>query len=207
MKTGFLKFFLPLVLLCGCAPPSDPDAAFFLARAPADPELRIADAYKWLFHAARGGEHAVDNQTAVRLWLDREWETLGPPFPEEPLWTPLTADGRIGRLNLRPYKAQGGSRDALLAPFFAGAESFDADPARFRAAWRALGRALQAQPAGFLTYSEWQRLDAEMRMRGYPACHHSPEYEQARQPAYRVLPAATALPLLENAGFSRAEPP
>ena len=112
---------------------------------------------------------------------------------------PLTLDGRIGRLNLRPYRAQGGAPDALLAAFLADAKSFDASPARLRAAWRALGRDLKKQPVGHLTWAEWQRLDREMRARDYPANHHSPEYERARQPAYRVLTGAAARRLLEPA--------
>ena len=192
-----LRALLPLLLLAACARAPDPDAEFFLARARSDPDLRIEDAYKWLFHAARGGEHAVASETAVRLWLDREWETLGPPQSGEPLWTPLTADGRVGRLNLRPYKAQGGSREALLAAFLAGAEAFDADPARFRRAWHALGRELKQRPVGRLTADEWRRFDRARRAEKYPAIHHSPEYEQARRPAYRVLPAAQARPLLD----------
>jgi hypothetical protein len=185
-------------LLVSCSSAPDPDAEFFLAQAAADPELRIADAYKWLFHAARGGEHAIQNEFAVRQWLDREWETLGPPQPGEPLWLPLAADGGVGRLNLRPYRAQGGAPEPLLAAFLAGAQSFDADPARFRAAWRALGRALKSRPQGHLTYFEWKRLDREMRAKDYPAVHHSPEYEQARQPAYRVLPVAEARKLMDS---------
>ena len=198
MKNGFLKFILPWALLGACARAPDPAAAYFLAHARGDSELRIADAYKWLFHATRGGEHAVENETAVRLWLDREWQTLGPPQPGEPLWTPLTADGRIGRLNLRPYRAQGGDPAALLAAFLAGAEAFAADPARFRRAWNALGRELEQQPVGHLTAAEWHRFDREMRARGYPACHHSPEYETARQPAYRVLTAVEARKLMDG---------
>ena len=56
----------------------------------------------------------------------------------------------------------------------------------------------QKEAIGHLTHAEWQRLDREMRVQDYPACHHSPEYEQARHPAYRVLPAAEARPLLES---------
>ena len=191
-----LWWLLPL-FLAGCARAPDPEAEFFLAQAPADPELRIADAYKWLFHAARGGEHAIQNEFAARKWLDQEWAVLGPPQPGEEIWTPLTADGRIGRLNLRPYKASGGLPEPLLAAFLAGAESFDADSARFREAWRGLGRALRKQAVGHLTYAEWQRLDHEMQARDYPALHHSPEYEQARRPAYRVLTAAEARTLMD----------
>lgn len=200
MKTGFLKLFLPWAFLCACARAPNPDAAFFLAQARADPDLRIEDAYKFLFHATRGGEHAVENEAAVRRWLDREWQTLGPPPPGEPLWTPLTADGRIGRLNLRPYQALGGNPAALHAAFVAGARAYDADPARFRKSWQALGRELQKQPVGHLTRAEWQRLDRALRAQRYPAIHHSPGYEQARAPAYRVLPAAQARLLLEPLG-------
>ncbi|NCD22567.1 MAG: hypothetical protein EOL90_06480 [Spartobacteria bacterium] len=197
MKTGFLKFILPLAFWGSCATAPNPDAAFFLAQARGEPEVRMADAYKWLVHATRGGEHAVENETAVRLWLDREWQTLGPPQPGEALWTSLTADGRIGRLNLRPYRARGGSIEALHAAFLAGAQAFDADPARFRRAWRALGRALEKQSVGHLTAAEWHRFDRKMRGLNYPACHHSPEYEQARAPAYRVLPREQAQRLLQ----------
>jgi len=187
---------LPLAFLLFFSAP-DPDAAFFLAQARAEPEVRVADAYKWLVHATRGGEHALASAFAARQWLDREWAALGPPQPDEPLWVPLAADGRIGRLNLRPYRAQGGAPEPLFAAFLASAESFDASPARFRAAWKALGRALKQNPQGHLTYSDWRRLDREMRAQGYPALHHSPEYEQARHPAYRVLTAMEARKLAD----------
>ena len=196
MTTGFLKLILPWAFLCSCAAAPDPDADYFLAQARADPELRIADAYKWLFHAARGGEHAIADEAAARQWLENEWATLGPPRPDEPLWVPLVPDGRIGRLNLRPYRARGGTPAPLLAAFLASAESFDASPARFRAAWQSLGRSLNRNPVGQLTYSEWRRLDREMRAQDYPARHHSAAYEQARQPAYRVLTAAEARKLM-----------
>ena len=201
-----LRALFPLLLLAACARAPDPDAAFFLEQARGDPEIRIADAYKWLFHATRGGEHAVASEFAVRKWLETEWATLGPPQPDEPLWTPLAADGRIGRLNLRPYRARGGAPEPLLAAFLAGAKAFDADPARFRRVWRALGRELENRPVGHLTADEWRRFDREMRARDYPASHHSPEYEQARSPAYRVLPAAQARPLIEALGSCENQP-
>ena len=193
-----MKFpWLVPLFLVSCSSAPDPDAAFFLAQARAEPEVRVADAYKWLVHATRGGEHAVASAFAARQWLDQEWASLGPPQPDEPLWVPLADDGRIGRLNLRPYRAQGGAPEPLLAAFLASAESFDASPARFRAAWKALGRALKQNPQGYLTYSDWRRLDREMRAQGYPALHHSPEYEQARHPAYRVLTAMEARKLAD----------
>jgi len=194
-----MKRLLPVLLLSlSCARAPDPTAAYFLAGAASDPDLRIEDAGKWLFHATRGGEHAVENETAARLWLENEWKSLGPPLPDEPLWVPLDPEGRIGRLNLRPYRARGGSPEALHKAFITGARAFDASPARFRRAWNALGRALKSRPVGHLTYAEWRRLDRDWRADGYPAIHHSPEYIRARRPAYRVLPAAQAQPLLDS---------
>ena len=107
-----------------CAPAQDELTAYFLAHGAQDPAVAAEDAYKYLYHAARGGEHALADETAAGLWLAREWATLGPPQPREELWEPLTADGRIGRLHLRPYKAQGGNKEALLEAFLAGARDF-----------------------------------------------------------------------------------
>ena len=181
-----------------CAPAQDELTAYFLAHGAQDPAVAAEDAYKYLYHAARGGEHALADETAAGLWLAREWATLGPPQPGEELWEPLTADGRIGRLHLRPYKAQGGNKEALLDAFLAGARDFDGHAGSFRQAWRALGRVLQAQPVGQLTFAEWQRVDRAMKSKGYPAAHHSVGYTEARAPAYRVLPAAQARRLLEQ---------
>ena len=162
-------------------------------RADAD-ALGVEDAYKWLFHAARGGEHAVTDASGPQAWLDREWETLGKPRPGERLIDPLRPDGAIVRLNLRPYRAAGGGKDALLAAFVASAREFRADPAAFAAAWRALGAALPP----YLARAEWERLDREASGGGYPAVHHSPAYQRARRPAYRVLTGARADRLREE---------
>ena len=197
MKSAFLKPILLSLLLCACSRSPNPDAVFFLVQARSDPELRVEDAYKWLVHATRGGEHAVENEFAVRQWLDQEWASLGPPLPGEPLWISLSPDGRIGRLNLRPFRAQGGSPDALLAAFILGAQSFDASPSRFLAAWKALGRSLRNESVGHLSFADWRRLDRLMRAKNYPAIHHSPAYAAARSPAYRVLPLPQAQPLLD----------
>ena len=189
---------LPLAFLFIFSSAPNPDAKFFLEQARTEPATRIEDAYKWLLHATRGSEHAIADEAGARKALDEEWATLGPPQPGEPLWVPLAPKGRFGRLNLRPYRAQGGEPKPLLDAFLASAKSYDASPARFLKAWKGLGRALQKDPQGHLTYSEWKRLDRTVRPRGYPAGHHSPEFEQARHPAYRVLTAEKAGKLMDT---------
>lgn len=192
-----MKFF-SLAFLFLFSGASNPETDWFLEQARSEPEVRMEDAYKWLHQATRGGEHAIISEIAVRRWLTEEWATLEDPFPGEPLWVPLRSDERIGRLNLRPYRARGGLEEPLLSAFIASAASFKSDPADFKAAWKALGRTLKKHPQGRLTVDDWKRLDALARQDDYGARHHSPAYTEARRPAYRVLTAEQAEKLIRT---------
>ena len=160
----------------------------------ANPAVRADDAYKWLFQATRGGEHAIDREGALS-WLQDEWKTLTPPRAGEREWEPLTADGAIGRLNLRPYRARGGDMRALGEAFVRSAKSFKEDRDGFLVEWRALGDRLQGGAMGALTRAEWDRVDAVAKAGFYGAMHHSPSYERDRAPAYRVLTRTDAMAL------------
>lgn len=170
---------------------------FAMAGWRSDPAVRVEDAYKWLYQAALGGEHAIAEETGPRRWLDEEWAGLGEPREGEPLAQALRPDGSVLRINLRPFKAAGGQRERLLRAFVESARAFRGDRALFLAAWSELGRRLraggEAQPAG-LRFADWQALDEAARAEGYPAVHHSPSYEQAHAPAYRVVLARVWLP-------------
>lgn len=172
--------------------------SFALGALADDPETRIEDAYKWLFQAACGGEHAVPDDEAARAWLAKEWALLGETAPEEPLLVPLRPDGAVVRLNLRPFRDRGGRADDLLEAFLKGARTFDADRGLFRESWISFGEELAARPLGPLNRKEWERLDTAMRAKGYPAVHHSGEFARLRRPAYRVLPADEAARLLRG---------
>jgi hypothetical protein len=151
------------------------------------PEMRVEDAYKWLFHATLGGEHAVTSEEGPRRWLAREWKTLEKPGPHEREVVPLTPDRKLVRINLRPYRARGGDPEMLLAVFVASARGFHADRTRFSQAWQSLGVRLRSSPIGRLRYAEWLRVDRGCRRLGYPAIDHSTEYERSYRPAYRVV--------------------
>lgn len=153
----------------------------------ADPETLIEDAYKWLFQAANGGEHAVPDEESARTWLEREWASLGPTSPGELLVVPLRPDGVVVRLNLRPYRDRGGRPGDLLDAFLQSARALEPDPGLFRESWSAFGERIASQPLGPLNGAAWQRLDTAMRAKGYPAVHHSRTYASVRRPAYRVL--------------------
>lgn len=168
-----------------------------------DPSAGVEDAYKWLFQAARGGEHAAPSEDAARKWLETEWAALGAPLPEEPLVVPLRPDGTVVRLNLRPFMAAGGDREALLRAFLESARSFVPDPGLFVAAWRAFGRGLVVDEAGGMGAPAFEELDRSSEKAGWPARHHSPGYAEACRPAYRVLTGSEAERLVGAGGGAR----
>jgi len=148
--------------------------------------MEIEDAYKWLFHATQGGEHAVTDDSGPRAWMDGEWRTLT-GGRAEPLVQKLTPDGRLVRINLRPYKASGGDKEMILSVFVASARQFRARRQVFVREWQGLGDLLKRRAISRITYSDWARLDREAKPRGYPAWGHSDTYERIYRPAYRVV--------------------
>ena len=165
----------------------------------ADPAIEMRDAYKWLYQATHGGEHAAPSRAAAEQWLLREWEELGAPLPDEPLVEPLGTSS-IVRVNLRPYRLAGGDRSALLSAFLSSAAAFRPDRSAFERMWLALGERLRQNTLGQLTRAGWEQLDAETRPHGYPAVHHSDTYARTRRPAYRVLTAEQARTLVAALG-------
>jgi hypothetical protein len=93
---------------------------------------------------------------------------------------PLPPDGRFVRVHLRPYLARGGDAGALVAAFIRTANAARGDTAQFRCAELALA-GVGVEAAGYF---------AARRGAGFPAVHHSPAYEAAHGPAYRVVEQA-----------------
>jgi hypothetical protein len=187
---------LGFAILIVCAPIALLD--FAIPKWKADKNVRIDDAYKYLYQATRGGEHAAPNREMARKWLESEWASLGKPEANEPLWEPLCKDGPIGRLNLRVFKAKRGKMDDLLDAFLASSREYKETGTGFIDTWNELGKRLKRRPIGSLTYEEWSRFDAEMKAKNYPAVHHSKEFEEAHRPAYRILTRAQARPLVAD---------
>ncbi|MCU1265252.1 MAG: hypothetical protein JWM21_1570 [Acidobacteria bacterium] len=196
-----------LLLLCSLG--QQPELADFARdKLQGDDSVRVEDAYKWLHQATRGNAHAITDEKTVREELQREWGSLGQPLPDEKLWEPLRQDEKVGRFNLRPFRARGGKLEDLLAAFLQSAKDFPGDQtgkgfmvddeAAFHIAWNTLGMSLDRKPVGNLNWPEWRRLDEETDPKKYPAIHHSVTYEKKHQPAYRLLTHDEAEKLIKS---------
>ena len=175
-----------------------PTFEFALSNWQATPKMQMEDAYKWLFHACQGAEHAVPDPDTPRQWLSDEWKTLGPVPFREPLWIPLRTDGQLGRINLRPYKTKNGQSEPLLAAFIRSANSYKADRTAFKKVWHELGSYLTNSSIRNLNLKAWNRVNDAYQTRGYPAIDHSAAYENLYHPAYRVLTLVAYRSLIRN---------
>lgn len=149
------------------------------------PQMDVQDLYKLIFQASFGSEHAVSDLTAARRWLERELGELI-PGPEEPMIDPISPDGRIVRINLRPYLAARRDLAGLLVAFVRTAHEYRGGAATLQRYW---GFAEQMAAADRLPYTPQalQRFFAEMQVQGFPAVHHANTYTKAYHPAYRVV--------------------
>jgi hypothetical protein len=139
------------------------------------PRMELADIYKLAHQASLGSEHAVTDFEHARAWLERELAELG-DGPAEPVEDPISADGRILRVHLRPYLAAGGDPLRLLEAFVRTANEYHGSPDRLIEYWDCVERL--ADSGGLPTSAEavhevWDK----MKGLKFPAVHHSARYE------------------------------
>jgi hypothetical protein len=161
------------------------------------PEIDTLDIYKLLHQAVFGPGHAITGEKAhksAREWLERESELLK-PATVEPLIESIHPDGAVVRVHLRPYLAARGKLNKLLEGFLESSRLVVGDPATM-AAWWAIFQEMVNGPLSQRFNARTVFLEGQTRAReNWPASHHSPRFDRAYQPAYRVLayPVAEAL--------------
>jgi len=144
------------------------------------PSIQIQDVYKLIHQAALGSEHAVSSIEGTRNWMEREIAEMG-AGPDEPVVDPISDDGQIVRVHLRPFVAQGDNPETLLDAFIRTANEYHGDAQTLKKY-----RNIAARMGHFST-DEMDDFIQSMQAQNYPAVHHSPEYERLYRPAYRVI--------------------
>jgi len=144
------------------------------------PSMQIQDVYKLIHQAAMGSEHAVTNAAGARKWMERELAEMG-AGPDEPMLDPISGDEQVARVHLRPFVSQGGNPASLLDAFVRTANKFRGSQQALEEYWEVASELLD-HPA-----SQLDGFIQSLRAQGYPAVHHSPEFERLYHPAYRVV--------------------
>jgi hypothetical protein len=140
------------------------------------PHLRVQDAYKMLYQGEFGVGHLLGDGQGARRYLLEELATMDTADRGEDLLDPVSPDGRMVRVNLRPFRRLGFSPEALLGAMLATVAETRGDSAHF----------------------------VSVRRRDLPVAHHSPEYAREYLPAYRVcLRSAITAALASGGGVGR----
>ena len=152
------------------------------------PHLQVEDLYKLLHQSVAGPAHAIDDPEMARQWLMREWSALGNPFETEETYEPLSSDGRLVRVNLRPWRTAGHAPEAVLNAFVRTAGTLPPDTAHIRTELDAILACSELLADGLpLSGPVIQSFFNDRARDRYPAIHHSEEYSRTYRPAYRVV--------------------
>lgn len=164
-----------------------------LEQAALRPLWQLQDIYKLVFQAALGSEHAAPGEAAARRWLEDEVAMLGAGPKDLPI-EGISPDGRLARVNLRPYFAAGGNLEWVLQAFLRTAVAWGGTRQDLQqyTAW-----AVELAAGGGLAFSaeEMHSFFDKLAEAGYPAAHHSAIYREKYQPAYRVVMREYLLPI------------
>ena len=149
------------------------------------PLMQLEDFYKLVHQAHFGPGHMVPNATAALVGLINEAKGLG-DGPAEPMFDPITPNGSVVRVHLRPYLAYGGSLEQLADSFIRTANGFKGSGDELMECW---GLLVALATKGFIPFSreETARVWQVAQANRFPASHHSPTFRQAYRPTYRVI--------------------
>lgn len=148
------------------------------------PKMKAQDLYKFLHQAAMGSEHAVKNPQAAKDWMKNEIASMDSTIENNLVDT--LSYGSIVRVNLRPYLKAGFSADKLVEAFIKTANNYKGSKETLKD-YLAIAKRMIRRKDINIDYAEFNSLVNEMETKGFPALHHSKEYEEAYKPAYRVI--------------------
>ena len=106
--------------------------------------------------------------------------------PDDPLIDPLSPDGQILRVHLRPYIRGGKDPETLLRAFIQTANEWCGSPKKLKEYGAVAARITQAG-TGLIRREEIEAYFSELEEQEFPAVHHSDVYKRLYRPAYRVV--------------------
>ena len=149
------------------------------------PYWAINDLYKLIHHSTMGSEHALGDEERLRDWLRTELNSLV-PGPDEPLLDPISPDGKIVRIHLRPFSELNLDEEKLLQAFIHTAQIITPSTNQL---FEYADLAKRLAEDGYLSFDadEIYGYFQELHRSGFPAVHHSHIFKDNYLPAYRVV--------------------
>jgi len=149
--------------------------------------VTIQDAYKLIYQSIFGNSHLLQHVDQARIYLIEEFESIQ-ASSEEPLIEPISPQGNVVRINLRPFKRQKKNIDGLFQAMIASARQIAGSVSEIQRVWDEFKQAVAANRLHFDDHG-LIGFDHEIQAQHFPAVHHSAAYRMANHPAYRVVHA------------------
>ena len=191
---------LCLFLLSSCKPPVVDTVAVETAvstQLERFPESRLQDLYKSFFQDRFGPGHLIaDRESALRYILTElaEADTLMGPKTEICGW-----QGNYVRVNLSVIPDGQMTADELVEALMASAKEVTKDDIeRWKTEWAQIEAIIEKNHPDLPDLAEDKARIKELLDAGQYACHHSPAYETAYHPHYRIILTKQLNPLINR---------
>jgi len=147
------------------------------------PVMEAVDVYKLLYQGVFGVGHLLGDYAWERLLS--ESSALDPSLDlGDPLIEPVSIDGTMVRVNLRPYLRIGGNLEGLFGAMKETGEWGGQED--FLWLWGETCKLVHSGEVG-LPWEGFEALTEELDRDGVKPRHHSRRYREAYKPAYRVV--------------------
>lgn len=186
-RRTFFRLVTGAVLLVSwsCGPQNDPIIPNLFGQLDRYPDMAVEDIYKFVHQAAFGNTHILEHDLDAKGNLMQEWESLDSTTSES-LFEDLSPDGKVVRLNLRPYKAEGGDPEKVWSAMERSAAGGYEGQLAFDRWWNEIVEESAFGTVPIIPDDLKEYYDARQK-EGFPPVHHSDEYKRLYQPSYRVL--------------------
>jgi hypothetical protein len=149
------------------------------------PSMEIQDLYKLAYQSALGAEHAAFSQDVLNNYLMQELSGLV-EGPLESLIDPISPDGHIVRVHLRPFILAGGNPLKLSQVFWESAQAYHGTTDLLALFWLEVQQLAEAGEIPF-KLADLQSYFTDRQAGEFQPVHHSMVFREAYKPAYRVV--------------------
>lgn len=148
------------------------------------PEMEAQDVYKLLYQGVYGVGHILSDRAWDRLIEESESINID-DHQEEPLTEPVSPDGAMIRVNLRPYLRQQMNLEKLYEAMKISAD-IPGDDDKFLGFWQEF-KVMVREEKLELSWKNIGEIDLSLSDEGPKPRHHTQVYRMAYYPAYRVV--------------------
>lgn len=147
------------------------------------PEMAPQDIYKVIYQGVLGPNHLGKRKEAMEKYLKMESDNINPDSDQN-LIEKIAPEDKYIRINLKRYKADNGDLDLLCEILYQSCVQTDISELQ-----KVLDEITQLINDGKINYSEklWKDFYQKIKEEEYFVPHHSENYIDNYDPAYRVV--------------------